>query len=251
MNTLWESIASKFSDKKRGRSSEEGVVSVPDEDLGYVFILTYGRSGSTLLQGILGSTPGYLIRGENRGILYNLYKFHSTAVDRKMELTKDFARLNLTESLPETHAWYGLDGYPEDVALGDIRRLMMDTILRPNPGTRVAGFKEIRWAQKDLERYLEFVRAVFPGARFIVNTRCHEDVSKSHWWAKDPDALTKIKQREDKLLDAAAQLGDHAYRVHYDDYVADPGVLRGLFEWLGEEFDEVRVRRTMGERHSV
>ena len=33
---------------------------------------------------------------------------------------------------------------------------------------------------------------------------------------------------------AADALGDAAYRVHYDDYVANPEVLRGLFDWLGE-----------------
>ncbi len=43
------------------------------EGLGYLFIVTYGRSGSTLLQGILNSIPGYLIRGENRAALFHLY----------------------------------------------------------------------------------------------------------------------------------------------------------------------------------
>ena len=41
---------------------------------------------------------------------------------------------------------------------------------------------------------------------------------------------------------AELSLGDAAYRVHYDDYVADPGVLRGMFEWLGEPWDEAAVR---------
>ena len=53
-----------------------------------------------------------------------------------------------------------------------------------------------------------------------------------------------------RLFDVAAGLGDAAYRVHYDDYVADPGVLRGLFEWLGEDFDEQRVREVMATPHS-
>lgn len=44
---------------------------------GSVLIITYGRSGSTLLQGILNSIPGYLIRGENENLMahfYNAYK---------------------------------------------------------------------------------------------------------------------------------------------------------------------------------
>jgi hypothetical protein len=35
------------------------------DDLGYVFVMTYGRSGSTLLMGLLNTIPGYLVRGEN------------------------------------------------------------------------------------------------------------------------------------------------------------------------------------------
>jgi hypothetical protein len=49
---------------------------------------------------------------------------------------------------------------------------------------------------------------------------------------------------------ATDALGRDAYHVHYDDYVADPAVLRGLFEWLGENFDEDRVREVMLVRHS-
>ena len=53
------------------------------------------------------------------------------------------------------------------------------------------------------------------------------------------------------LLALADSLGEAAYRVHYDDYVADPAVLRGLFEWLGEPWDEDAVRAVMARKHSV
>src|SRR5688572_1085508 len=53
---------------------DDAVSSLPAGDrsddthqLGHLFIVTYGRSGSTLLQGVLNSIPGYLIRGENDG----------------------------------------------------------------------------------------------------------------------------------------------------------------------------------------
>jgi hypothetical protein len=55
---------------------------------------------------------------------------------------------------------------------------------------------------------------------------------------------------EKQYVEALDSLGDQAYRVHYDEYVADPMVLRGLFDWLGEEFDERRVRSVMEVRHS-
>lgn len=217
----------------------------------YVFIVTYGRSGSTLLQGILDSQPGFLIRGENGGALYRLFKFHQTIVHRKTEMARASRRQGFSGPLPSTHAWFGLDGYPVNTAVRDIRSLVLDTILRPEQDTRVVGFKEIRWAQDDLADYLVWITEVFPGARFIVNTRSNAAVSQSHWWTKDPNASSKIKKREDAILAATDPLKDRAYRVHFDDYVADPSVLRGLFEWLGEEFNEERVRHVLDQQHSL
>ncbi len=38
-----------------------------------VFILTYPRSGSKLLQGIINTIPGYCLRGENYSMLFYLF----------------------------------------------------------------------------------------------------------------------------------------------------------------------------------
>lgn len=212
-------------------------------DLGYVFVMTYGRSGSTLVQGLLNSIPGYLVRGENSAALNHLHAFHKTLVEES-------TRGNLVNRRKVTHPFYGMPDFPPEASLAGIRRLVLDTVLRPEADTRVTGFKEIRWYQDDLAAYAEFLRAVFPGARFVVNTRDHADVLKSKWWAKkdNADYLAGIERR---ILGVADGLGDAAYRVHYDEYVADPASLAGLFAWLGEEFDLARVRATLETRHSV
>ena len=38
-------------------------------------IITYGRTGSTLLMGLLNKIDGYLIRGENNNCFHSLFKF--------------------------------------------------------------------------------------------------------------------------------------------------------------------------------
>src|SRR5262245_42168913 len=63
--------------RARFRSSGAG-----RDDLSYVFVMTYGRSGSTLLMGLLNTLPGYLIRGENDDAMKFLYDFHRTCVAR-------------------------------------------------------------------------------------------------------------------------------------------------------------------------
>ena len=112
------------------------------DDLRYLFIVTYGRSGSTLLQGILSSIPGYLIRGENGGAAYYLYKFHATA---------ELNRTSRPRWKSPQSAWFGIGGYPTRRALNQLRGLLLATVIRPEKDSRVVGFKEIRWLQSDLD----------------------------------------------------------------------------------------------------
>lgn len=219
--------------------------------LSFLFVITYGRSGSTLLQGVLNSTPGYLIRGENRQVLRHLHQFHTRAVAQR----RSQRRVQRRKGLPvggstSTHPFYGMDNFALNKSVAGIRRLALDTLLRPEPDTRVTGFKEIRWAADNVGEYVEWLRLVFPGARFVVNTRDLAAVSTSKWWGEVPDAEARLVDREQRILAVAESLGDAAFRVHYDDYAGNPEALAPLFGWLGEEFDEARIRAVMDVRHS-
>src|SRR5207245_163920 len=120
-----------------------------------------------------------LIRGENRGVLYRLYQFHSA-----LETARDeFGR---PDALTTRDSWYGIDEYAASTAIARIRSLVLDTLLKPEPDTRVIGYKEIRWFYEDWDKYLTFLREVFPGARFVINSRDHEAVANSQWWGKQP-----------------------------------------------------------------
>ncbi|MFJ6216523.1 sulfotransferase [Streptomyces sp. NPDC092296] len=211
--------------------------------LGYLFILTYGRSGSTLLQNLLSTLPGVLVRGENQGVLYDLYRFHSKVLHHR-------DRLAGSSPLPPFHPWWGIDGYPEDAALAEMRHLVLETLIRPRPESRIVGFKEICWPEEDLAEYVAFLRQLFPGARFVFNTRQLADVARSKWWATMPDALDRLTLIEKRMAAVVEDLGSSAIRVHYDDYCADVEALRPLHEWLGAEFDVERVRTVMAVRHS-
>lgn len=216
-------------------------------DLGYLFVVTYGRSGSTLLQGILSATSGVVMRGENGGLLLDLYRAHTTATGHR-------DRLRRSSPLPPQHPWWGIDGYRDEAAYRGFRTLLLDTVLRPGPDTRIVGFKEIDWVREDmpgaLPGVLRFTRQVFPGARFVLNTRNLADVARSKWWAGRPNALERLGQLQDQLVEALSPYGDDVYRVHYDDYVADPSRLAGLFEWVGVDVDPARVAEVMALRHS-
>lgn len=212
-------------------------------DLGYLFIVSYGRSGSTLLQGILDSIPGYAIRGENKSALYRLYQYHRQLSDAKAANSPGY-------TLKPRHSWYGIEQYEVDAAMVGMRALVLQTLLRPDGDTRVTGFKEIRWWFRDWPDYLAFLQQLFPGARFIINVRDHQAVSVSRWWAQHKDALARLAGYEAQLDEMQAALGDAAYRICFDDYVADPTILAGLYDWLGEPFDLETVQAVMKVKHS-
>ena len=209
----------------------------------YVFVMTYGRSGSTLLMGILNSIPGWLLRGENRHAMRHLYEFHTSGLREK-------ARVDPVKAAQPTHPWFGIESFPEQVSLEHIRDLAEATLLRPEPDTRVTGYKEIRWYDEDLPDYLAFLQQVFPGCRFVLNTRNLPDVAASNYWTHKDNPLAQVTEIEQRMLAAAQGLGNSVHRVHYDDYVRDPQVLRHLFEWLGEDYDDNRVREILATPHS-
>ena len=47
-------------------------------DYSYIFIVTYAKSGSTLLQSLINAAPGVDIKGENTNALYHLYKSYAS-----------------------------------------------------------------------------------------------------------------------------------------------------------------------------
>ena len=73
----------------------------------HLFVITYGRSGSTLLQGLLNSIDGMLIRGENNNVVVNLFQAHAALSLTKKKFIKD--------TRAPTAAWFGagqIDGGP-------------------------------------------------------------------------------------------------------------------------------------------
>jgi hypothetical protein len=214
-------------------------------DLRYVFIVSYGRSGSTLVQGLLNAIPGYLIRGENRAAAFRLFQFHQG-------ITSAGDRFGRQHELTSRDSWYGIDQYKAGEALFRMRELVLRCLLQPAADTRVTGFKEIRWFQADWQDYLAFLRELFPGARFVINTRDHSGVVKSQWWTKmETDAaLAQLREHERQFDEMATLLGDDVYRLHYDEYIADRDRLAGLFDWLGERFDRAAIDSVMDVRHS-
>ena len=226
---------------------------------GYLFVVTYGRSGSTLTQNLLNSIPGYCIRGENGNLLYYLAtcigvptKWDNFTWRREDVVCPPEAQRPFLAGIIGTPAdpWYGAEAVdPERLgrALADV---FVREVLHPPEGTRVAGFKEIRWHEdaRFFHDFLRIVRGIFPRARFLFQTRDHEAVARSGWWGTKPrDAVLAELARAEALYSAfLAENPDCSCLVRYEDYAAGPDATRKIFDFLGEPFDSDRVAVVLG-----
>jgi hypothetical protein len=212
-------------------------------DYRYVFIVTYGRSGSTLLLGLLNAIPGYRIRGENYNALYRLYQADA-AVARACDQFSDASHL-----VPRS-SWYGTPRVRPHLFRVGLIGCFIENVLCPEPGDRVLGFKEIRHTpvhMRDLDLYLDFVRQSFPACKIIFNHRDPASVAGSAWWKDVDGAEERIRAADERLL--AFPADDRHFHFFYDQI--DDGLenIRALFAFLGEEVDEDAIRDVLSSAH--
>ena len=215
-------------------------------------MLTYGRTGSTVLQAALNEADGVCVRGENHGAVNHLRRAYDSAVRTRGE--HGGADASGTDD-----PWFGAHLVELDGLLEHLRRTLIEGFLRPPSGTRVVGFKEIRHTTdhfetlEDLLGYALFLDRLLPGVRFVVNTRNVEDTSRSSWWRDDPRSGGVLEESRRWLLDLPALLEERlgpgrVVVMEYDEWKGRPESLLGMLEQLGLRADPARIERVAGRR---
>ncbi len=209
-----------------------------------LFIVTYGRSGSTLLQGLVNALPGYRIQGENGGFLSGLQSAHAALTD---------AHDHLADPARDTpiNPWFGASRYEPGFLITEFRafaeRMLFGPSLDeeagpelPSSDRRVLGFKEIRYSDLEpdrLEELLAFLHALWPGAALIFNSRALSDVVTSGWWRNQPPESVRARLTRFDTFAAAyvAENPAHAIHLSYDRLVeTDRREVGRLMDFLGE-----------------
>ncbi|MFN7222708.1 MAG: sulfotransferase [Paracoccaceae bacterium] len=213
-----------------------------------VFVVTYGRSGSTLLQNLLNTIDGYCIRGENDNLIIPLaYSWLRASTSQEIRTR---SAVN-TPTLPHD-PWYGVEQMDVEAYGAELIQGFVSHILKPPARTRVIGFKEVRWGEQGdrLHMPLDFMKRFFPNARFIINTRNLDQVARSGWWAQQDhrDVVDHLSKVEKTMLAWHDKNRDCAVHLHYDDYMADKTLFRSLFDFLDEPWDEPRVTSVLAQR---
>lgn len=217
-----------------------------------VLIVTYGRTGSTLLQGILNTIPGYLIRGEIRNFPYALYMGQKNILD-----AKSFANKPNTigeNSTKPTHPFFGVERLNIEDYQKDCANLLENQLVFGEEKLRVFGFKEVKYIDilGDLDAYLNFLTKILPDVGFVFLDRKLEDVIHSSWWGKlKPEVVTeKISKYREIVKSYGEKSKENCFFLNYEDLISNGEELARLFEFLGEEYLHDNVAQCLSVRHS-
>jgi Sulfotransferase family len=207
----------------------------------FLFIVTFGRTGSTLLQKLLCQLPGYYIAGENLDALYGLFQSYKACSTTKRKYGYTY--------VGSDHPWHGAHAMEPDVYGQSLVSAFVSSVLNPPRDARIVGFKEIRYLTHldELDAYVDFMLTFFPDSRILINTRSAQATGKSGWWV---DADQSKLAGDVALFDSLSQqlamrFPDRVLRLNYEEWHDDPAAFKPLFDWLKVPFDTASVQEVL------
>jgi len=217
-----------------------------------ILILTYGRTGSTLLMGILNTIPGVLIRGENMNICFNLFSTYTS-----LKITKEQHGKRPTDP---TDPFYGADELDEKLFFRDAQILLKNQLVgNTKNNIECWGFKEIRYLPYNLGGienyklipYLDFLSKLMPNPFFIFLTRDISKVINSGFWKnhKPEEVVNQIKLFEEQAK-KWTENKNNCFWISYEDIVNKAQSLNKLFNLIGATYNEKLIDKVLSKEHS-
>ncbi|MDV7142304.1 sulfotransferase [Tropicimonas sp. TH_r6] len=214
----------------------------------HVFIVTFGRTGSTALLKALNAIDGAFIRGQNGALLCSLAEAAETLADKHRERSGNRARLT-------GNPWYGIGEARPDAFADALAENFVSHVLRPPEGTRITGFKEINYTDETLsdrafEAVIRFMLTRFEDPRIIFLTRDPADASQSGWWQdRDRDVVIDVLEMTiERFQRAHAAHPDRSFLIDHAQFDRSPAGLVPLLDWLGETLPETVLADALEER---
>ncbi len=217
----------------------------------YVFVVSYGRAGSTLMQGLVNAMPRTLVRGENGLYVQHLFRAWQAVATVRQNHTGSRTR-------QVTSAFYGINALTRSRFVRSAQRLVVSGILGPEDEKDFdrLGFKEVAWHQiapDETEPFFAWLEDVFPDARYILNTREVEQVVGSGFWQRqDADeamaAIQRVIEIQEHLrISRPDRVHDTRYEIITgDDRPASDGALRNLAEFVVGSCDDALLETLRG-----
>lgn len=191
-----------------------------------IFIIGLPRTGSTLLDQALAAHPGVASMGENDSIPTLAHEAEVLLVQGKVAEAQ--ARM------PEWRRRF-------------VKRALAQNLNSQLPGTAKSGTEFVVDKTLGNSRYMGFVRALFPSARFLHCRRNIMDVGLSIYfsplhrtnvYATGLNSIADYIAADTQIIKSWSDSDMTLYPVAYEDMVDDmEGTLRGVFNHVGLSWD--------------
>jgi hypothetical protein len=225
-----------------------------------VFIITTGRSGSTLLLRYLNCAEGLVVWGEHAGVLRELAEAYRRLTGRETTEFVEAARPWVDDLKAKRAVLCPLDqmtiewvnGFDPAAIRGAFRRMLLGLFTVGLLETTRWGFKEIHYGCREMN----LLRQLFAEPRFIMLVRRPAAILKSKLsaFARGDRATMAPHVRETRaffesaVAEARSGAPDVLF-VHYEDLVSGPArEIERLAAFIGAPFAADAVRAIGGER---
>ena len=215
----------------------------------HLIVIAIGRSGSTLLNGVLNSCSSVLMRGENQLFLNHLTQAYlgvkrSVALDTSGKPTGPHfgaSEFNLYEWLRVQ------ESATNALLLGSKDRSAL----------KILGFKEIRYIELSSDELVDnlcFLEALFPGYKIIYHHRNFNQIANSEWWREFEESglVSKFREFEEFTLSyLTSNFSDRFLVTNFEVLLEDPtDTINQLTNFLGVDFNIDHVLQVLSEKHS-
>lgn len=222
----------------------------------FLLIVTYQRSGSTLLQSILNNHPDFDIKGEVNNALLGIWSAYKSIKTSKIHV-------NTKKGSDVDWPYYSAESFEEEVFFAKSLQAFIDSCILVNGLKKDAflsknisyrGFKEVKYEEfgEDLHDFLDKVTSLIPNCKIVFNFRELEDVSKSAWNINKnkKNLIDSLKDFEERCVDYYSKNKKKCYLLNYDSYINDPSKLIDLFSFLEVELKASVVENFLNKKLS-
>jgi hypothetical protein len=216
-----------------------------------VYVVTYGRSGSTLLTGYLTELPGFDLKGEN-------YLFPLPAMESEKKVRDSRRKPYKGRENPE-NPWYGSHQFSPHRWRADITRAMLNQLYPSRPIPKTIGFKEIRWYSyvkpEEFDETLEWLCSLRGPGAVIFLFRDLDKVMSSAWWAELPPEKAASDRKKLERFEAQAREFAHTHPnmatvITYEEFIKDPAAPQRVCDLLGVKYSEATWKKVLSGNYS-
>lgn len=168
----------------------------------FLIVLSYARSGSTVVQRVLNTSDDVFISGEKLNLISSLHSFVKNMEYVKHDLPKIFSNIDLND---DKNPMFNSNNINIDGLINDLVNTTIKNIIAPYENKTIIGWKEnfispVELGNDKALELLQFACKIFPNLKFIINIRDAQKTSESTVWKLKNNSFEEIRQCREWLI---------------------------------------------------